>query len=50
MASRDCWTHDLVVQVRLMRLISLAFEIDQIPGSFLVKDACEDMAGERLKA
>lgn len=33
-----------------MKLILFAYEIDQIPFSFLVKDACEDMAGERLKA
>ena len=33
-----------------MTLITSVYEINQIPASFLVKDACEDMAGERLKA
>lgn len=50
MAPGDCGTNFMVVQVGFSRLIVSMFTADLILNSFLVKDAQEDITGERLKA
>ena len=50
MASRDCWTHDFVVQVSFLEPAPMVHNWRFYQPSFLIKDAEEDIKdGERLR-